>query len=97
MNKEEIKKKFEENVEYLRKNIPPDDIYMFTEQTFMACLYFLKQWSKHADINAICQDDLIARKYVVNIMGLLKCRELNIDLTLDLDLDSVEGDDENNH
>ena len=47
MNKEEIRKKFEENVAYLQRNIPPDDIYLFTEQTFMAALFFLQNTCVH--------------------------------------------------
>lgn len=87
MNKEELIKRFNENVAYLERNIPPDDIYLFTEQTFMAALYFMHRWSKHEDINAVCQDDLIARKYVQNILSLKQLRDMKQDVHLDLGLE----------
>ena len=92
MNKEELKKKFEKNVDYLKRNVPPDDIYLFTEQTFMAALYFLHRWAEWEDIEAECQDNPIARKWVINIMSLQRCKNQNIDVNLDLDLGSVDED-----
>lgn len=94
MNKEEMKAKFEKNVEYLQRNIPPDDIYLFTEQTFMAALFFLQKWSAWVDILEECKDP-ITRKWVTNIMGLLHCRENEVDLTLDLDMKSLEPNEDN--
>ena len=92
MTKEELKANFEKNVDYLRRNIPPDDIYLFTEQTFMAALFFLKKWSDCINITEEIEKDFISRKWVANIMGLLHCRNNNIDLTLDLDLKSIEDE-----
>lgn len=92
MNKEELKKKFEKNVDYLRRNIPPDDIYPFTEQTFMAALYFLHKWSEWADIEAECHENEITRKWVANILGLQRMKEQDISVNLDLNLGSVDED-----
>jgi len=90
LNKEEMKKRFYKNVEYLQRNIPPDDIYLFTEQTFMAAIFFLKKWAEHADIDQECADDPIARKWVLNIIGLYKLRATGQDVDLDLNMDSIE-------
>ena len=90
MNKDELKAEFEKNVDYLRRNIPPDDIYLFCEQTFMAAMFFMKKWSDWEDINDVCKNDIISRKWISNIIGLHVCREKNLDITLDLDLKSVE-------
>ncbi len=87
MNKEEVNEKFEKNVNYLRRNVPPDDIYPFAEQTFMACLYFLKRWSDEVNIiDEMARDD-IANKWVRNIIGFLEVQDKDIDISLDLKLD----------
>lgn len=91
MNQEEMRQKFEDNVKYLHRNVPPDDIYVFAEQTYMATLYFLNQWSKHVDINEEMANDSVTKKWVTNILGLLNLRDKKIDLQLDLDLKSIYG------
>lgn len=96
MNREELKEKFERNVDYLKRNVPPDDIYMFAEQTFMATLFFLHKWSEWADINEECKNDPVAKKWVTNIVGLQMCKDKELDVNLDLDLKSVEPDEINN-
>lgn len=90
MEKHELMKKFEENVAYLQRNIPPDDIYLFAEETLMAALYFMHRWSKHEDINTACKENLVARKYVSNILGLQRLRDQAIDVELDLDIGAID-------
>ena len=92
MNKEELRKKFEQNVEYLRKNIPPDDIYMFAEQTFMAAMFFIHKWQEWVDLNQACKEDPVANKWVLNILSLHLCRDEQVDIDLDLNLESIEDD-----
>lgn len=94
MDKEELRKKFEANVLYLRRNIPPDDIYMFAEQTFMAALFFIHKWSEWENITEDMKRDPVSNKWVRNIVGLQMSRDKGEDLTLDLDLKSVDDDDE---
>lgn len=90
MDNEELLEEYYKNVEWLRANIPPDDIYLFTEQTFMAALFFLHKWSTYEDLNQACNEDEIARKWIKNILGLLKCREQGLNIELDLNLESLE-------
>lgn len=90
MNKEEMRKKFEENVQYLQRNIPPDDIYLFTEQTFMAAMYFMHKWAEWVDLKEEAMKDPIARKWMTNIMALVVAKDLNKDIQLDLDMKSVD-------
>lgn len=90
MNKEELKLKFEKNVEFLKRNVPPDDIYLFAEQTFMATLFFLHKWSEWVDINEECLKDPVAKKWVTNIVGLQMCKDKEQDVNLDLDMKSIE-------
>jgi len=90
MNKEELLKKFEKNVQYLKNNIPPDDIYVFAEQTFMAAMYFLHGWSEWDDLNMVCKTDPIAKKWITNILALQKLKDLNDPVILDLGLEEME-------
>lgn len=80
-------------MDYLKRNIPPDDIYLFAEQTFMATLFFLHKWSEWVDINEECLADPVAKKWVTNIVGLQMCKDKEMDVNLDLDLKSVESDE----
>ncbi len=83
-------KKFEDNVAYLQRNIAPDDIYLFAEETVMAALYFMHRWSKHEDINAVCKEDPVARKWVSNVLGLHAIREKGLDADLDLGIEVMD-------
>lgn len=84
MNKEDWLKKFEKNVAYLQKNIPPDDIYVFAEQTFMSSMFFLSKWSDWIDIEEEMEKDPVVEKWVNNIVGLQKLKDLGQDVNLDL-------------
>ena len=92
MDEKQVREAFEKNVEYLQRNIPPDDIYPFAEETFMAALFFLKKWSECVNINVVAANDPIAKKWVINICAFLRCRESNTDISIDLGLESVEGE-----
>jgi hypothetical protein len=85
-----MKLKFEKNVDWLKRNIPPDDIYMFAEQTFMSALFFLHKWNKCGNVQEEFENDEISRKWISNILGAQKCKDLDIDISLDLGLDSIE-------
>ncbi len=90
MDKEQIRAKFDQNVEYLKRNIPPDDIYLFAEQTFMAAVYFMYKWSDWVDVSDECEKDMVAMKWVTNILGFMVCQNENQDIQLDLNIRSVE-------
>ena len=93
MTKDELRKMFEDNVTYLQRVIPPDDIYPFAEETFMAALYFIQRWSQLEDLGVLCESDPIAKKWIMNNMGFLRARDLKLEMTVDLGLEEIdEGD-----
>lgn len=92
MNHDEFRARFEKNVAYLERNIPPDDIYIFTEQTFMAAMFFLLKWREWVDIDDEMAKDPVVKKWVNNILCLETCKDNGIDLTLDLDLESLDDE-----
>ncbi len=77
MEEKEIYKKFEENVRYLRNNISPDDIYLFTEEIIMAAMYFLEKWNEWADLDQECSVNMASRGAIVRILQYLDCRNAN--------------------
>jgi hypothetical protein len=90
MDKDELFEKFERNVAWLQRNIPPDDIYVFTEQTLMSSMYFLSQWSRVADLNKIAAMDPIAAKWIKNVTAIMRLREIGVDTQLDLGMEVME-------
>jgi len=92
MDKRELIKKYDENVAWLRRNIPPDDIYDFAEQTYMAALFFLKLASSDDRFLTLLQECHVTRKWSQNICGLLQIREQGIDCPIDMKLEIAEDD-----
>lgn len=87
MNKEEFKELFEKNIAYLQACIPPDDIYPFTEETYMAALFFLKKWSDLVNIEKELEKDPIAKKWAKNLLTFLYYRDRDVVIQLDLGLE----------
>ncbi len=90
MNNEEFKKKFYANVAYLQRNIPPDDIYLFAEETFMAAYFFILKMSDFIDLEEECEADPVFNKWLRNIANFHRCREDYPELKIDLNLNSIE-------
>lgn len=90
MNKEDLLKKFEKNVDYLQRNIPPDDIYVFAEQTFMAALFFLHSWSEVVNLEQEMKEDPVVRKWINNILGFQAMKDKDQDVNIDLGLSGLE-------
>lgn len=93
MDKARLLKEYEKNITWLRRNIPPDDIYDFAEQTYMAALYFLKRLSMVVDINEEFQDYPVSKKWATNICSILHLRDNNLDSAIDMKLEVLEDDE----
>jgi len=89
LSKEELMRKFEENIAYLQRNVPPDDIYIFTEHTFLAALFFLNKWSQYESIKEACKHDETTRTWVQNILGLYRLRDMKQDVKIDMDIEGA--------
>lgn len=92
MDKHQLFEKYKKNIEWLHRNVPPDDIYDFAEQTYMAALFFLNVISNDLNIHVQLQNPVF-KKWATNIISVLDYREKGIDTSIDLQMDVYEGDD----
>ena len=89
MTRDELFKKFNQNVNYLQENIAPDDIYAFAEQLLMSNMFFLAEWSEVVDVNELAKNCPITKKYVGNILHVIRNRDEGKKLQLDLGLEEM--------
>jgi len=94
MDKSELRKIFYENVEYMQKTVPPDDIYIFSEQTFMAAMFFMLELGNVIDLVDKCNRCPVTKKWVSNILSFENAKRNKIEILLDLKMD--EFDEDNN-
>jgi len=80
MSEEHDEEMFEKNVQYLAKQIPPDDIYIFAEGLLAMSYYFLRQWGKYTDIQEECDEDEITYTYVVNLLRYFYSRDMEMEV-----------------
>jgi hypothetical protein len=65
----EFEEKFHRELQWLKDNIPPDEIYEFALKAFMAGEYFLYRWSKWDDLHEEYQKNQMAALLMYNIMA----------------------------
>jgi len=80
MTQEELQKKFDDNVAWMQRNVPPDDIYLFAEQTKMAAAYFIRRWAEWVDIAEEAKKDPVANLWLNNISGLVYLQDHHMDI-----------------
>ena len=90
MNNDEVLSIFYKNIEFLQKTIPPDDIYVYAEQTFIAALFFIYRLKECINFEEEMKKDPTLRKYATNILLMLEAKERDIDCRFNLGL---EGED----
>ena len=91
MDKHQLFEKYKKNVEWLHRNIPPDDIYDFAEQSYMAALFFLHTINHNLDLQQQLRDPVF-KKWATNIISLLDVREKGVDASIDLQMDILDDE-----
>lgn len=71
----DLENKFHRDVDWLYKNIPPDEIYVFAHQSFLAAEYFLWQWSQWVNVIEEAKKDSLTNLWVQNIVGVKLLRD----------------------
>ena len=93
MDKKQLNELYEKNVGWLRRNVPPDDIYDFAEQTYMAALYFMQRYSYEVDFAKELKNNPITKKWAGNLAGLLRYRDEGRDVKIDMELSFFDEED----
>jgi hypothetical protein len=75
VDESEFAKKFRQDVDWIHANIPPDDIYVFAHQSFLAAEYFLWRWSQWESIVEDAQKNEMTNLWVQNIIGIKVLRD----------------------
>lgn len=93
MNHKEIMEEFEKHVAWLQRNVPPDDIYMFTEQALLTARFFMHKWSESVNVREILPHEPTTQRHCKNLMSILQAQNENIDGQINLQF-RVEGNHE---
>jgi len=78
MTNEEALKRFNDDVEWLKTVVPPEEIYIFANQVLLGAQYFMSRWSDWVDIDKECKLDRETKAWVMNLAGVYKLRALGI-------------------
>lgn len=91
--KDDLSKRFEKNVDYLVRNIPPDDIYPFAEKIIMTAMFFLRQWANCEDLDKRCAECSDSKKLIDSILIFEAGKANDVDVKIDLMMEDFESDD----
>lgn len=93
MDEEEKEKQmemFNKNVQWLRENIAPDDIYDFAEQALMAADFFIGELSNWVNLAEEGEKDKVLALWVRNVVGMRVMRDQKAKMMIDMTLKSVD-------
>lgn len=82
---ERLIEQYKSDVEWLKRNIPPEQIYDFAEQSLMAATFFLAQWDDWVDLDEECDKSPVAKAWISNVLKLRHARQLGIDEKISTD------------
>lgn len=85
-DRERYQAKFDSDVQWLRNNIPPDDIYDFSEQALMAADFFINELSLYVDLNEEAQINKLFGVWLKNIVGLRLLKNSNMNGRIEMNL-----------
>ena len=85
-DRERYQAKFDNDVQWLRNNIPPDDIYDFAEQALMAADFFINELSLYVDLNEEAQINKLFGVWLKNIVGLRILKNSNMNGRIEMNL-----------
>ena len=84
--------KFEKDVNWLRRAVPPDDIYDFAEQTLMACDYFIYKLNELNDLIEEGSKDQLLDGWLKNVMGVRLLKDQGYKGTIQVSMGLVYED-----
>lgn len=92
MNDQDFLDQFERHTAFLRRNIPPDDIYAFAEQAVIAANYFLIRWREWVEVRDEMKKDPVVKRWVTNLVALRYAQENDLNVKFNLRFDKYDED-----
>lgn len=83
--KEKLLRSFELYVSWLRNNIPPDDIYEFTQQLLLACAVFMRDIEFSEDFKKKMDENFELLVWYTNVSALLDAQGKGIPIKINFD------------
>jgi hypothetical protein len=91
MNDEEKEiEEFNKNVEWLRKNVAPDDIYEFAEQALMAADFFIVRLGEWIDLIEESKKDKLLEGWLKNSLVIRILKNANAQGVIDTTMKKIE-------
>lgn len=90
MNPEEKLKNreyFEKNIQWIKKNVAPDDIYIFAEILLACGKYFFDQWTDLIDYEAEIEKNPASRHFIINFAKIVMAQSQDADFQVKLNID----------
>lgn len=87
MNEEEHKEQmdiFNKQVQWLKDNIPPEDIYTFAQQSILSAMFFIGKWNEWVDVFKEAENDKNVDIWLTNISTVCELQEENIPTKLNV-------------
>lgn len=76
--------KFEERVEWLQRNIAPDDIYAFAQQALLGAEFMIYKYNEEVNIGIEMEKDSVLKDWVSNIMSVKTLFDSKKDVKVDI-------------
>lgn len=83
---------FDKSVKWLRRVVPPDDIYDFAEQALLACDYFIHKLKELTDLPSEQAKDKILNGWLRNVMGMRVLKEQVYDGIISVSMKVIDED-----
>ncbi len=90
MEEEELDLRLEKDVGYLQRNIAPDDIYLFTQNTLLATYLITHEFMKYVGPENFHLLNKITRRCIENIANFKRSQENEIDVNIDLNTNGLD-------
>jgi hypothetical protein len=89
MEKDELDAMLERDVAYLQRNIPPDDIYLFAQNTLLATYLLAYEVGRIVGIGGFEKLPKITQKCLKNISWFKHNQEAGTDVEIDLNTNGL--------
>ena len=88
--KQKLLDQYHIDVQWLRDNIPPDDIYDFAEQALLSAEFFILKWAEWVDVDEERDKDKLVNIWFQNVIGIMALQAESFKTRLNLEMKDPE-------